>query len=194
MIHKDYFFDSVRFYLFGGSLTEGQVAGMERYLDWFDQKNPPLPERYHIDERCLAYIFATMHVETAQTMQPIREYGSISYLKSKPYYPWYGRGDVQLTWQDNYKRQDSKLSAPPWSLFPPGALVKNLDLALDLQVSMHVCILGMYDGDFTGKAFRHFFTDDKTDWYNARTIINGHDRASEIAGYAEKYHNALSQT
>lgn len=191
-IHRDYFFDSVRYYLFGGSLTTGQVAGMERYLDWYDRENPPLPERYHLDDRNLAYIFATMFVETAQTMQPITEYGSQSYLKSKPYYPWYGRGDVQLTWEENYKRQDKKLSDR--GIIQPGALLKNPDLALDLNVSMHICIWGMYDGDFTGKKFATYFTDDLTDWYNARRIINGTDRAAEIAGYGEKFHNALSQT
>ena len=192
MIHRDYFYDSVRYYLFKGSLTQGQVDGMERYLAWYDQENPPVPEVYHIDDRCLAYIFATMIVETAWTMLPVREYGGEKYLKSKPYYPWFGRGDVQLTWEDNYKRQDKKLSDR--GIFAPGALLQNPDLALDPLISRYICIWGLYDGDFTGKKFAHFFTDTGTDWYNARTMVNGHDRAAEIADYAEKFHNALSQT
>lgn len=184
-IHRDYFFDSVRYYLAGGTLAQGQVDGFNTFLDWYDSdENPPLPERHHIDDRMLAYILATSWHETAFTVQPVKEYGSESYLKSKPYYPWYGRGHVQLTWEDNYRKQDTKLGLG-------GRLLQNPDLALDPEISMQVIMLGMADGDFTGKRLGQFFTADLTDWYNARTIVNGHDRATDIAAYAEKFHNAI---
>lgn len=184
-VHRDYFFDNIKFYLFK-SFSQDQVNGLNVFLDWYDNENPPMPERYHIDDRCLAYILATTYHETAATMQPVKEYGGTSYLQSKPYYPWYGRGYVQLTWEDNYKRQDEKLGLR-------GALLADPDLALDPDVAKKVIIFGMYDGDFTGEKLGNFFTDTLTDWYNARTIVNGHDRASDIAGYAEKFHNALGQ-
>src|SRR5262245_37759605 len=185
-VHRKYFFDNIKYYLFK-SFNQQQVDGLNVFLDWYDNDNPPLPERYHIDDRCLAYILATTYHETAATMQPISEYGSQSYLKSKPYYPWYGRGYVQLTWEDNYKRQDEKLNLG-------GALTSNPDLALDPAVALKVIIFGMYDGDFTSKRLGDFFTDQLTDWYNARTIVNGHDRASDIAGYAELFVNAITST
>jgi len=186
MIHRDYFFDSVRCYLFT-SLTQQQVDGLNIFLDWYDIENPPIPERYHLGDRELAYILATTYHETAFTMAPVSEYGGESYLKSKPYYPYYGRGYVQLTWEDNYKKQDQKLSLG-------GQLVNTPDMALDPTIALEVIIEGMCDGDFTGKNLADYFTDDETDWYNARRIVNGTDCASTIAGYAEKFLNAIAHT
>lgn len=185
-VHRDYFFDNLKYYLFK-TYSQDQVDGLNVFLDWYDTENPPLPDRHHVDERMLAYILATTYHETAFTMQPIMEYGSQSYLKSKPYYPWVGRGYVQLTWEENYRYQDEKLGLR-------GALIQNPDLALDPQVAKQVIIFGMLDGDFTGKKLGDYFTDDMTDWHNARRIVNGTDRASTIAGYAEKFLNGLSQT
>jgi hypothetical protein len=183
-IHRDYFFDSVRYYLFHGSLSQNQVEGLNVFLDWYDFDNPEIPDKYHVDDRTLSYILATTYHETAYTMQPVKEYGGETYLKSKPYYPWFGRGYVQLTWEDNYRNQDKKLGLN-------GALMKDPDLALDPEIAKKVIIYGMLDGDFTSKKLGQFFTDTLTDWYNARTIVNGHDRASDIATYAEKFHNAI---
>jgi hypothetical protein len=186
MIHRAYFFENIEHYLFV-SMSQGQVDGCNVFLDWYDNDNPPLPEKYHIDDRCLAYILATTYHETAATMLPISEYGGESYLKSKPYYPWYGRGYVQLTWEENYKNQDDKLGLN-------GMLIADPDLALDPDVAKEVIIKGMYDGDFTGRSLGQFFTDEVTNWYDARTIVNGHDRATDIANYAERFLNALSHT
>ena len=184
MIHRKYFFDNLRYYLFK-SFRQEQVDGLNLFLDWYDTENPPAPERYHLDDRMLAYVFATTYHETAATMQPVSEYGSAAYLRSKPYYPWYGRGYVQLTWETNYRRQDTKLGLS-------GALIADPDLALDPTIALKVILGGMVDGDFTGKKLGDFFTDQLTDWYDARTIVNGHDRASDIARYAELFSNAIT--
>ena len=184
MIHRDYFFDSMRHYLGGGSLTPEQVSGTVVLLDWFDLENPPLPDKWHLSDREFAYCLATAWHETAFTMQPVVEYGGETYLQSKDYYPWYGRGLVQLTWEENYALQDEKLGLK-------GALLQNPDLALQPDIAVKILLYGMADGDFTGKRLDHYFTDDLTDWYNARRIVNGTDKASEIAAYAEKFHNAI---
>ena len=183
-VHRDYFFDSVRHYLSGGSLSKEQVDGFNVLIDWFDVQNPRIPNRWHQSDRSFAYCLATAWHETAFTMQPIEEYGGIDYLSSKPYYPWYGRGYVQLTWEENYRLQDSKLGLR-------GALMEEPGLALDPVIATKILLMGMADGDFTGKKLGHYFTDDLTDWYNARRIVNGTDKASEIAAYAEKFHNAI---
>lgn len=185
MIIRKYFFDSVRASLFH-SLSQDQVDGLNRYLDYFDLDNPEIPDKYHLDDRMFAYVLATVFHETAATMQPVTEYGSESYLKSKPYYPYYGRGDVQLTWKDNYATQSAKLGYQD-------AFVKNPDAVLDPGISLKVCVLGMLDGDFTGAKLGDFFTYQMTDWYNARTIVNGHDRATDVAGYAEAFCNAITR-
>jgi putative chitinase len=188
-IHRDYFYDNIRYYLFK-SFTQDQVDGLNVFLDWHDHENPPIPHKYHIDDRCLAYIMATTFHETARTMQPIEEYGKgagKSYGEPAGPYgeKYYGRGYVQLTWYDNYKRQDEKLGLK-------GELVKDAGLALDAEIAKKVIIFGMCDGDFTGRALGDFFTIEDTNWYDARTIVNGHDQASTIAGYAEKFLNAIS--
>ena len=56
------------------------------------------------DQRQQAYVLATIKHETAETYRPIKELGSPQYLKKKKYYPFIGRGYVQLTWEANYKR------------------------------------------------------------------------------------------
>jgi len=190
-IHRKYFFDNIRFYLFK-SFTQAQVDGLNVFLDWYDAENPPLPARYHVDDRMVAYILATTYHETAATMQPIAEYGK---GKGKKYgvpdpvtgQTYYGRGYVQLTWKDNYSRQDTKLQLH-------GTLVTNADRALEPQIALDVIVGGMIDGDFTGRKLSQFFTAELTNWYDARTIVNGYDQASLIAGYAEKFCNALTQT
>lgn len=183
MIHRAYFFDNVRYYLDSNrALAPDQVAGLEALLGYYES-----PAGADFDDRMVAYILATTWHETAFTMQPIQEYGGQAYLKSKPYYPWFGRGYVQLTWEDNYKRQDQKLGLG-------GALTRDPDLALTPPVALPVLFGGMRDGDFTGKKLADFFTIDTTDWYEARTIVNGHDRAADIGAYAEKFLNALSHT
>ncbi|NTW93505.1 MAG: hypothetical protein HGB27_02355, partial [Chlorobiaceae bacterium] len=50
---------------------------------------------------------------------------------------------------------------------------------------------GMLLGTFTGKAFADYLNAGKTDWINARRIVNRLDKASLIAGFARNYLAAL---
>jgi putative chitinase len=52
----------------------------------------------------------------------------------------------------------------------------------------------METGTFTGRKFADFFVGPKTDWLNARRIINGKDCAEIIEIYARKFYAALSHT
>jgi len=191
MIHRPYFFDSVRFYLDSNqSLTQTQVDGLNMLLDYYEKVGIEGFADY--EDRYFAYILATAWHETAFTVQPIAEYGKGA---GKPYgvpagpynQVYYGRGFVQLTWYDNYKTQDDKLGLN-------GNLVQNADLALDPEIATEILFAGMRDGDFTGKKLADYFTADTTDWYNARRIVNATDQATTIAGYAEKYLNAIAHT
>jgi predicted chitinase len=159
------FFDDVRNSLFGGKLSQGQVEGMEKIINY---------STVSLDQ--LAYVLATVKWETAHTMQPIKEYGSTAYLKSKPYWPYYGRGLVQLTWKDNYAKY---------------GLDKTPDKALEWESSLFVLFDGMTKGLFTGKKLDDYINDNKRDYINARRIINGTDRAKEIAQIADAYRTAL---
>lgn len=176
MIDRKIFFDGVRSYF--GSLKQSQVDGFNALLD-AHEKDYNWP-----DLRWFAYCLATTWHETAFTMKPIKEYGSDSYLKSKPYYPYFGRGYVQLTWEDNYEKMGKKLGV---SL--TGA---DKDLALDPTIAAEVLFTGMLDGDFTGKALSDYFDEDTDDPRNARRIINGTDKADTIAGYHRNFLDCLN--
>lgn len=179
MFDRSIFFSRVRSSLFNGSLSQSQVDGMNYMLDVFERDyNWP-------DLRWLAYAFATAYHETAFTMQPIKEYGGESYLRSKPYYPYYGRGYVQLTWEDNYRKMGTKLGV--------NMLGDNKDRALEPAIAAEVMYAGMRDGDFTGKKLVNYFSSTVNDPVNARRIINGTDKAQTIAGYHDKFLKAFEE-
>jgi putative chitinase len=174
------FFDAVRPNPFPDSLTQEQVDGMDSILStWEDD---PLLD----DLRWLAYMLATTFHETAFRMHPITEYGSQEYLEGKDYYPYIGRGFVQLTWEDNYRRATEELG-----LTGTDDLVAYPDRALDLQIASDVMFQGMVLGWFTGKSLPDYFNETTDDAYNARRIINGTDCASQIAEYHEAFLQAL---
>ena len=176
--NREIFFNKVRHSLFSGSMSQSQVNGMNYMLDVFER------DYKWTDIRWIAYAFATAFHETAYTMQPIKEYGSESYLKGKAYYPYYGRGYVQLTWEDNYRKMGTKLGV--------NLLGANMDKALDPQIAAAVMYVGMRDGDFTGKKLATYFSATVNDPVNARRIINGTDRASTIAEYHDDFLEAFT--
>src|SRR6476659_7104735 len=101
---KGLFFDHVREYLANGVLSQQQVDGMNFILrEWRRLYG------FAGDHRHLPYMLATTSHETAFTCQPVTEYRSQSYLQGKDYYPYIGRGYVQLTWEENYVRAGEKV-------------------------------------------------------------------------------------
>lgn len=171
-MNMDYFFDRIRRSVFGGKMTQKQVDGVNKVLSYRDSNWPKMSD----DE--LAYLLATVTHETAFTMQPVTEYGSQQYLKSKRYWPWIGRGLIQITWKTNYLKFG----------------IKDPDLALTWPVALDVAFRGMILGMFTGKKLADYIKPGKTpDYVGARGIINGTDRAKLIAGYALSYQDALKQ-
>lgn len=136
------------------------------------------------DKRQQAYVLATIKHETANTFKPIKEYGSKKYLKSKKYYPYFGRGYIQLTWLQNYKNFSDLLGVD---------LVDDPDLALNPEISWIITEVGMTEGKFTDKKLSDYFNETKTDYRNARRIINGIDKADLVAKYAKEYLVLLSE-
>ena len=57
------------------------------------------------------------------------------------------------------------------------------------DISWVITVSRMTDGSFTGVGFDKYINDRKCDYYNARRIINGTDKAGLIAGYAEQWHD-----
>jgi len=144
------------------------------------------------DLRMVSYILATTYWETGAYRQkyifePVSEQGQ---GKGKPYgIPfkktgkiYYGRGFCQLTWYDNYERFTKILFRLGYEI----DLINNPDLALDPKVASLIMVVGMRDGKFTGKDLDDYFDPIKSDWYNARQIINGKDKAPIIADIAKE--------
>ena len=153
--------------VFGTSLSQGQVDGTEKILDEAQRRGVSLPH--------LAYILATAYHESAHTMQPVREMGGEKYLRTKRYYPWVGEGLVQVTWEENHRKFGA--TSPGQMMTWPIALVAIFD--------------GMLKGMFTGKKLSDYIGEGRKDYVNARRIVNGIDKAKQIAGYAVAFENAL---
>ena len=156
----------------------------------------------------LAYVLATAFWETARSMEPIKETvmphhqdkhpsdaevirrldrafakGVLSWVK-RPYWRtgFFGRGFVQLTHEANYKSAGEKLGVD---------LVGNPGDAMRPEISAKIIVRGMKEGWFTGKKLADYITLSKSDFRNARRIVNGMDKAREIAELANRYDDAL---
>lgn len=125
-----------------------------------------------------AYVLATAYHESAHSMKPVREYGGEAYLRKKKYYPFVGMGYVQLTWKANYEKASRKLGVD---------FVTNPKLLLKAEYAAKILVVGMLEGWFTGRKLADYVTLYKSDFVNARRIINGMDRAADIAELAKQY-------
>jgi predicted chitinase len=95
---------------------------------------------------------------------------------------WLGRGFVQLTHKTNYQNAEAKTGIP---------CTTQPELMLQSGPAATVMFGGMMGGWFTGKKLSDFLGNGKLDFFNARTIINGHDRAQDIATYAGQFFNDI---
>lgn len=183
MIDRAKFFAAIRTTLYAGTLKQEQVNGIDAVLDEWEK-------RKLTDLRWLAYMFATDKHETNATMQAVREAYWLSEEWRRDhlrYYPYYGRGLVQLTWRENYEKMGRFLKLP---------LVEKPDMALDLGAAVQIMFEGMTNaatgvGDFTGKSLEMYFNATTDDPVNARRIINGTDKAMLIADYHAGFLAAL---
>lgn len=168
MIDRQVFYDVVRNSLFGGALDQGQVDGMNALLDVWERHYDSL------DPRWLAYCLGTTYHETSATMLPIEEYGKgagqpYGEPDPKTHECYYGRGFVQLTWADNYKKADLELQLEGkqscyW--YPENACVPEIAA----QVLYRGCIEGWFRFPHT---LGTYFNDSTEDPYHAREVVNG---------------------
>jgi len=132
-----------------------------------------------------AYILATARWETNHTMKPVEEAYWLSdawRAKNLRYYPWHGRGYVQLTWQRNYIHAGKVLDRD---------LTTDPDAVMNPVVAAEILVAGSLDGWFTSHKLTDHIKDDKKDYKNARRVINGTDKADAIAKIADTYEAAL---
>ena len=153
-------------------------------------------KEYKLNRDEAAYVLGTVHWETNGTFEPVKEAYWVKNAeawrkKNLRYYPWYGRGFIQLTWLDNYIKAGKKLGLD---------FTKDPDKVMEPKISARIAVLGMKEGWFTGKDLDDYIDgvdesakEDFLEFYNARRIVNGMDKANEIAQLAEKYELELRE-
>lgn len=88
-----------------------------------------------------------------------------------------GRGLVQITGRSNYTYWSKRLGVD---------FVKNPALAKEAKYALPILVIGMKEGRYTGAKLGDYISGNKTDFYNARRIVNSLDHAQEIADDAVK--------
>lgn len=183
-MNRSAFFASVRSRtsgIFGTSLSQKQVEGVEAILDEGEERGTSL---FH-----LAAILAEVYHETGGQMQPVKETvyasskdrnpsdavviarlekafkaGKLPWVKT-PYWRegWFGRGLIQLTHKANYDK-----------------FGVTKEQALDLKTSVRIVFDGMEKGLFTGKKLSDYdlIVTKKPlvmsfRYYASRAIVNG---------------------
>lgn len=178
--NRKQFFDSYRKAF--GPIRQLQVEGLEFLLGKIesDPKWDSLPQ--------VAYFLASIKHETGitrngvdQTFQPIKELRAKTGTKVRALQDrywgsdYYGRGYIQLTWEKNYARF---------------GIADEPEKALEPDTAYMIAARGMREGLFTGKKLSDYINGD-VDYVQARRIVNGLDRANDIAEIAEKFERAL---
>lgn len=189
------FFDRAREGDLLGPLSTSEVEGCNAILAAL--------ERWPLSH--VAYAMATAYHETSGTMQPIKEYGSPTYLRreydiegrdparakahgnTRPGdgVRYCGRGYVQLTWQVNYAKASAKTGVD---------LLKDPEAAMRPDVAARIMESGMREGWFTGKKLADYLSGPaaaRPSFTLARKIINGMDKAEKIAEHAMDFQEAL---
>lgn len=203
--------------LFGTSLSQAQVSGLEVILD--------AGQRAGLSLHRLAYVLATAYHETGGKMQPVTE--NLTYTSA---------ARIRAVWP---KRFSSIAAAIPYVRNPQGLanrvyadrmgngpeasgdgwryrgralpqltgrenyekasklvgvdLVSDPDAANDTDISAHILIEGMRSGMFTGKKLADFIAGNLVDYVGARAIINADGKANGrlVASYAKAFEAAL---
>ena len=179
-VNKASFFEEYRKKL-DKNLTQKEVEAIDEFVDMVDAEI----NYFTIPE--WAYIFATVYHETAHTFLPVIE----AYWKTDEwrkrnfrYYPFFGRGFVQLTWERNYKLYAKLLNVD---------IVNNPELAQDPKTAFKILIDGCKFGRFTGVGLGKYLKNGKPNYKGMRRVVNGADKAELIEDYAYEFKRILNK-
>ena len=189
--------------MLGPTINDGEFEGCDRIIGAFAAGGAPV-------SYC-AYALATAYLETAHTMQPVKEIGGAAYYTrmydirgSRPAKArelgnltpgdgakYCGRGYVQLTGKTNYVKATSKLQGLGYD----ADLVRDPDRAMEAEIAAVIMFYGMTEGWFTSRKLADDLPADGpariAQFVASRDIINGRDKQDEIAVYANDFQTAL---
>src|SRR5690606_34845086 len=129
-----------------GKLDSVQIKSLKGIINAFNKYGDG-------DGSKLAYIIATAWHESR--LRPIKEWRAslgtpLRAIQDKYWHTgFYGRGFVQLTWQNNYRKMSEFLGVD---------LVSNPDLALKPEYATKILVYGMVNGSFTGKKLSDYIS------------------------------------
>lgn len=147
-----------------GTLNEQQKQTIKSIVNTFNRYGDG-------DVYKLAYILATVDAECSFESKE-EYYGSNNAHKKYWKTGYHGRGLVQLTWRRNYEKM-SKLLGVDFVNYPDRVLLP--------QYASRILVQGMMGGLFTRRKLSEFINMRGADFYNARKVVNGLDKASKIA-------------
>jgi putative chitinase len=152
--------------------------------------------------REVAYVLATIKGETG-IFQPIQEKRASQVNQPKLWATqnkywnkgFFGRGYVQLTWEDNYAKAGKKLTGLTMAkddgtevVINANTFVNNPDLVMQHQAAYLILSRGMQQGWFTGKKLSDYIKQGQTpDYLGAGKIINGTEQKEKFADFANKF-------
>lgn len=184
--------------LLGPAISPGEFKGCDAITRACAAANWPLAYT--------AYALATAYLETAHTMLPVKEYGGPTYYRrmydiqgARPAkarelgnltpgdgIKYCGRGYPQMTGRRNYLKAGTALGVD---------LINNPDLALEPGVAAQIMVRGMSEGWFTGRKLSDYLPRSgpasRDQFRKSRPIINGTDRALDVADYAVIFQKGL---
>lgn len=201
MINREIFFEGYKKEF--GKLNQIQLSGLEVMLSGFDDT-----EYFNLATQ-YADILAQTKRETNDTYKPQKEgYWIAETKRKKALYNYYaknnpsalktifpygwnsiltyeGRGRTQTTHLGNYIQISNKLGID---------CVNNPDLLLDDKTDMKVLLYCYHTGLWTGKKLTDYINEEKTDYKNARRVVNGLDHWKEIESDAIKFEKIIEFT
>lgn len=204
---KALFYKAVRSSVFGGSLNQVQVTGVEAILDQWIKGG-------YLDPRWLAYILATANHETGGKFAVVTE--NLNYsaprlvevwpkrfpsvASARPYannpqklanFVYGGRGGNTKP-DDGWRYRGRGLVQITFKdNYAKYGLTNNPDQAAEIQTAAFIIVDGMVHGRFTGLSLSNFFDSDTNDPIGARQIINPDKNGPEIATTYKKFLEAI---
>ena len=129
------------------------------------------------DNSHIASILGNIQIETNMGVHNSEIGGS-----NTRYAPYYGRGLIQITWENNYRRFGNFFGVD---------FVSNPELVKDYKYSIPIAVGGMTgvggSPTFTGKKLSDYGSGDRFDFVNARRTVNGTDKAQLVASESKRW-------